>query len=65
MRSWKDDNSRNFGEGAVNHRGDAFAFESWPGASVLLEPLLGNMFGITYESRGQRSVARIEPVGPL
>ena len=65
MYAWKDANSRGFGEGAVNHCGNALSFEPWPGVSVLLEPLLGNMFRITYESRGQRSVTRIEPAGPL
>jgi dienelactone hydrolase len=61
--SWKDHNSRGFGEGTVTHRGDAISVEPWRGVSLLLEPLPGNALQATYERRGQQSVTRLDPVG--
>jgi dienelactone hydrolase len=61
--SWKDNNSRGFGEGSISHRGDALVVEPWPGVSLLLEPLPGNALQITYEQRGRQSVTRLNAVG--
>jgi len=61
--SWKDHNSRGFGEGRVTHRGDALSVKPWPGVSLLLEPLPGNALQVTYERDGQQSVTRLDPVG--
>jgi dienelactone hydrolase len=59
--SWKDDNSRGFGEAPVAHRGDLLVIEL-RGASLLLEPLPNNAFQVTYERQGRRSVTRLDPV---
>ncbi len=60
--AWKDDNSRGYSEGTVTHRGDALSVEPWPGVSLLLEPLSGHALQLTYERRGEHSVARLEPL---
>jgi hypothetical protein len=61
--SWKDGNSRGFGEAPVAHRGDLL-FVDLRGVSLLLEPLPGNAFQITYERQGQKSVTHLNPIGP-
>jgi hypothetical protein len=59
--SWKDQNSRGFREGTVTRHGDALSVEPWPGVSLRLEPLPGDALQATYEWRGQKSVARLDP----
>ncbi|WP_158746313.1 S9 family peptidase [Acidisphaera sp. L21] len=61
--SWKDRDSRGYGEAAIIHRGDALFFEPWPGISLLLEPLPNNALQATFERRDRRSVAQLDPVG--
>jgi dienelactone hydrolase len=60
--SWKDHNSRGFGEGAITHRGEALFVEPYSGVQLLLEPLPGNTFQATYIWGGQKSVTRLDPV---
>jgi len=59
--SWKTDDSRGFSEATVVRRGDLLFIEL-RGVSLLLEPLPGNAFQITYERQGQKSVTRLEPI---
>ena len=40
------------------------AFNLLRGVSLLLAPLPGNAFQITYERQGQKSVTHLNPIGP-
>jgi dienelactone hydrolase len=60
--SWKDENSRGFAEAPITHHGDLL-FIALRGVSLLLAPLPGNAFQITYEWRGQKSVTQLDPAG--
>jgi hypothetical protein len=62
--SWKDENSRGFGEGTVLRRGEALFVELSAGVSLLLEPALGNALQATFDWRGTRSIARLDPLTP-
>jgi dienelactone hydrolase len=60
--AWKDLNSRGFGHGRIIPRGDGLYVEPWPGVSLLLEPLPGDLYQITYERAGRQSVAHLDAV---
>ncbi len=59
---WKDRDSRGFGEGRITPRADAFYMEPWPGVSLLLEKLPGDVFQIVCERDGIQSITRLDPV---
>jgi hypothetical protein len=60
--AWKDLNSRGFGHGRIIPRGVGLYVEPWPGVSLLLEPLPGDLYQITYERAGRQSVAHLDAV---
>jgi dienelactone hydrolase len=61
--SWKDHNSRGFGEGTITRQSDALLFEPWSGVLLLLEPQPGNALRVTYKTGGKKYVTRLDPVG--